>query len=247
MAAVVRLLPFTDALVPKLRVNFFAITKLLNLMTYISLFWKLYVSTCFHKIVISKKISRIFWCCWKPVGNCVILCFTRGWFFGHQIQERALPIQRNYKKKHIYNIYSKILFVDMIMERVVLVSSLSNKWFYISDLSNKYLMSYWYTGSPPFINSLFIGQFKIWNCVPYIFLFLCLYFVSLCPGLVLSNTQWRLPPATPHHLQHNHHCCIQAAVSFWRLFNARQNKYKHASFSEVKAPTYISNKATKKA
>ena len=60
MAAVVRLLPFTDALVPKLRVNFFAITKLLNLMTYISLFRKLYISTCFHKIVISKKISRIF-------------------------------------------------------------------------------------------------------------------------------------------------------------------------------------------
>ena len=58
MAAVVRLLPFTDALVPKLRV--FAITKLLNLMTYISLFRKLYISTCFHKIVISKKISRIF-------------------------------------------------------------------------------------------------------------------------------------------------------------------------------------------
>ena len=60
MAAVVRLLPFTDALVPKLRVKFFAITKLLNLITYISLFRKLYISTCFHKIVISKKIFR---CC----------------------------------------------------------------------------------------------------------------------------------------------------------------------------------------
>ena len=52
MAAVVRLLPFTDALVPKLRV--FAITKLLNLITYISLFRKLYISMCFHKIVISE-------------------------------------------------------------------------------------------------------------------------------------------------------------------------------------------------
>ena len=217
MAAVVRLLPFTDALVPKLRVNFFAITKLLNLMTYISLFWKLYVSTCFHKIVISKKISRIFWCCWKPVVNCVVLCFTRGWFFGHQIQERALPIQRNYKKKHIYNIYSKILFVDMIMERVVLVSSLSNKWFYISDLSNQYLMSYWYTGSPPFILPIYWPIYNLKLCTLHIFVFVFV-FCEFVPWVGLIEHTVATPPSHPPPLATQppllHSSCSQLLTAF---------------------------------
>ena len=67
MAAVVRLLPFTDALVPKLRVNFFAITKLLNLMTYISLFRIFYINrTCFHKNSnIEKNILMLLKTCWQ--------------------------------------------------------------------------------------------------------------------------------------------------------------------------------------
>ena len=74
MAAVVRLLPFTDALVPKLRVKFFAIAKLLNLMTYISLFRKLYISTCFHKIIISKKNQQNILMLLKTC--CQLCCFV---------------------------------------------------------------------------------------------------------------------------------------------------------------------------